>query len=598
MKKPIYYFWIFFFLYWLSLLSLSAQTNLIRINAGGPAQNYNGEVWTADQYFVGGQVYSNTKAIANTTQDQIYQSERFGNISYRIPALPGKYKINLHFAEIWFTASNERIFNVSVESQIVRTNIDLVALYGSATAGTMIADNVQVTDGFIDIVFTTLKDNAKVSGISIDKYPDDPLPPTDSIPCEICQTLVGPAGPKGDTGLTGPQGATGAQGPAGICPSCPPSGGSGVLQSQINARDYGVKCDGLNDDTEELQAAINATIAIDGKLIIPPSATGIGCKITNTLQIVPADGQTFIDIESWGHHGWQLNYSGPSNQPAVQIIGLKGGVIQGLRVRLMSGVSNSACFEIGTRLGGESTAGFTFINCDAELGDGVNNAGWRLGKVHQGDHADISQIMWVGCSAWGGGENKPANISGHIGWDVVGSNTLQLTWSGGGGNFCDKLVRCQAGGSMFFFGLGGSHNNIDFHLNSNNNFFIQGGRFEVGKTFLKCDNADGGISFHLSTVELGDYAPPNGRVFDIDRASSIIIDGLRMEGGNAKGAQTFYLGGYLGVGTFIVRGGAFHNVSDPFYTVNTPGKWRVSIQDVGKRGNSIHYSDSYFTNKP
>ena len=584
-------------------LTLLAQTTpVIKINAGGPAYNLAGELWAADQYFTEGRTYTNSNAIANTTQDQIYQTERFGPISYRIPASAGKYRVNLHFAEIWFNAANERLFNVVVESQFTRNNIDIFALYGANTAGVIVADNIQVTDGFIDIVFTTLKDNAKVSGISIDKYPDDPLPPTDSIPCEICQTLVGPAGPKGDkgdTGLTGPQGATGAQGPAGICPSCPPSSG-GAIQSTFNVWDYGARPDGGggNDDTDAIQAAINAAISVDGKVIIPSGPVGQGYKITRTLRIEPADGQCFIDIEAWGHHGWQIDYYGPSNEPAIQIIGLKGGVIQGLRVRLMSGVSNSACFEIGTRLGGESTAGFTFINCDAELGDGVNNVGWRLGKVHQGDHADISQIMWVGCSAWGGGENKPANISGHIGWDVVGSNTLQLTWSGGGGNFCDKLVRCQAGGSMFFFGFGGSHNNIDFHLNSNNNFFIQGGRFEVGKTFLKCDNADGGISFHLSTVELGDYAPPNGRVFDIDRASSIIIDGLRMEGGNAKGAQTFYLGGYLGVGTFIVRGGAFHNVSDPFYTVNTPGKWRVSIQDVGKRGTSIHYSDTYYNNKP
>jgi hypothetical protein len=77
-------------------------TNVIRINSGGPAQNFAGQAWVADQYFTGGTVYSTTNPISNTTQDQIYQTERFGNFSYAIPVgQAGTYAVDLHLAEIY-----------------------------------------------------------------------------------------------------------------------------------------------------------------------------------------------------------------------------------------------------------------------------------------------------------------------------------------------------------------------------------------------------------------------------------------------------------------------------------------------------------------
>ncbi len=82
--------------------STPTLTNVIRINSGGPAQNFGGEAWVADQYFTGGTVYSTTNPIANTTQDQIYQTERFGNFSYAIPVgQAGTYAVDLHLAEIY-----------------------------------------------------------------------------------------------------------------------------------------------------------------------------------------------------------------------------------------------------------------------------------------------------------------------------------------------------------------------------------------------------------------------------------------------------------------------------------------------------------------
>lgn len=601
MKKQLFWFWVFCLSIW--YYSSQAQTsNVIRINSGGPAQNYSGEVWTADQYFTGGQTYSTTAAIAGTTQDQIYQSERYGNVSYKIPVPAGKYKVNLYFAEIWWTASGQRVFSVAVENQFTRANIDLFQAYGNFNAAVIVADNIQVSDGFLDITLTTSKDNAKISGISVDKYTviEPPPTPTDTIPCEVCETMVGPAGPQGVQGLPGVQGIQGPkgdkgdtgpmgpQGPAGVCPSCPPTSGTGVTYREFNVLDYGAKGDGVNDDWQAIQNAWNAAVLVHGTVIIPPSLYGY--RITKTLKFYPPIQQAWASIRGSGHHGFQIQYAGPSGQAAVEIVGLKGGIIEGLKVRIMPGISNATCIDIGTSVAAESTSCFSFINCDAEMGNGQNNVGWRLGYLDGFTGSDISQILWLNCSAWGGGQ------PGQIGWDNVGHNTLQLTWNGGGGAFCDKLVRCNAGGSMYFFGLGGSHNNVDFELNSSNSFSITGGRFEVGKTFLK---STGNITMSIINIEIGDYNPPNGRVFDLNRACSILIEGLRMEGGSAKGNQTFFLGGGAPEkGSFFIRGGSIHNVSDPFYSEGQVGVYRVNIQDVGRRGSSIHYNDSYFTNKP
>jgi hypothetical protein len=147
--------------------------NLIRINTGGPAQNFGGEVWVADQYFTGGSLYSTAAAISNTTQDQIYQSERWGNMQYSIPVpAPGLYAVDLHFAEIYFNATGARVFNISIENnQFTRTNLDLIAEYGQNNeANVMRADNITVNDGVLNITFTSVVNNAKISGIAVGQY--------------------------------------------------------------------------------------------------------------------------------------------------------------------------------------------------------------------------------------------------------------------------------------------------------------------------------------------------------------------------------------------------------------------------------------------
>jgi Malectin domain len=75
----------------------------IRINCGStvPYTDSLGRAWSVDAFFAGGSAFaSGIGQIANTTDDVIYRSERFGEATYNIPVPPGTYDVVLHFAEI------------------------------------------------------------------------------------------------------------------------------------------------------------------------------------------------------------------------------------------------------------------------------------------------------------------------------------------------------------------------------------------------------------------------------------------------------------------------------------------------------------------
>ncbi|HMG91022.1 MAG TPA: glycosyl hydrolase family 28-related protein [Chryseolinea sp.] len=362
----------------------------------------------------------------------------------------------------------------------------------------------------------------------------------------------------------------------------------------FNIKHYGATGDGNTDDTKAIQEAINACIQAHGKLIIP--APDNFYKITNTLNIEPKapDIQVWMHVEGWGNRNFQIVYMGPSGKPAVKIIGLKGGIIEGMRVRIAHGINNVQCFDIGTSLQANSTSAFSFVNCDAELGDGINNKGWRLGYIDAGGGADISQIVWNNCTAWG---QEGKITPGQVGYENTGHNTLQLTWIGSGSVFCDRGVVATAGGSQFFFGYGASHNGTDFYISTSNQFSIYGGRFEVGKTFLQVTPASSHPSITISNSIISEYAPDNGRLIDFNRTGTLILDGVKIENANGRnhGANMIWLGGTTGQGNLHVRGGAFHS-SDPFFTVETAGRWRLKVEDVGKL-NANYESETYFANR-
>ncbi|MEL6981807.1 MAG: PKD domain-containing protein, partial [Actinomycetota bacterium] len=143
------------------------------INVGGASYvDSQNRTWDADNSFDGGRGYSRVIPIANTVDDPLYQSERYGNFTYSI-AVPanGCYQTSLHFAELWWGGfggggDGNRLFDVFIEDTMMLDDFDIHASFGPSTAGILSFDQ-DVADSTVDIEFVTEADNAKVSAIEI-----------------------------------------------------------------------------------------------------------------------------------------------------------------------------------------------------------------------------------------------------------------------------------------------------------------------------------------------------------------------------------------------------------------------------------------------
>lgn len=140
----------------------------VYINSGGSGYTDPQNVaWAADNGFAGGTAYSTANAIANTNSSPLYQTVRYGNFNYGIPVANGNYTVVLKFAEVYWTSAGQRVFNVGINGQTVLSNFDIVAQAGAAFKAVDKQFPVSVTNNQINIQFTSLRDNASVSGIAI-----------------------------------------------------------------------------------------------------------------------------------------------------------------------------------------------------------------------------------------------------------------------------------------------------------------------------------------------------------------------------------------------------------------------------------------------
>ena len=170
----------------------------IRVNAGGGGYtDPQGHVWSADYGYSAGNAYSNGNSISNTNAVTLYQSERWGSgvFQYQFGVPNGSYWVNLKFAEIYFTARGQRVFNVAINGQTVLSNFDIVANAGGPNIPCDRQFSTNVTNGQIVIQLTGVVQNPKISAIEI-------TPP--STPASAMSILVN----AGGASYTGSQGQT------------------------------------------------------------------------------------------------------------------------------------------------------------------------------------------------------------------------------------------------------------------------------------------------------------------------------------------------------------------------------------------------------
>jgi large repetitive protein len=132
--------------------------------------------FTADEFVSGGnQSGTNaniaTTGVANAAPMQVYQTNRFGNFTYTIPALTAgnSYTVRLHFAENYWSAAGKRQFNVAINGTSVLSNFDIFATAGGQNIAVVEPFTVTAnSSGQIVIAFTNgAHDNPQVNGIEV-----------------------------------------------------------------------------------------------------------------------------------------------------------------------------------------------------------------------------------------------------------------------------------------------------------------------------------------------------------------------------------------------------------------------------------------------
>lgn len=111
--------------------------------------------------------YPTSLLISGTDEDIIYQSEKYGMVTYKIRLQNGNYNVKLMFAENYFDQAGSRVFDVYLEQNRVIENLDIYSLVGKNAAYVCDITNVEVNDGLMDIQFGDKVNNALISGIII-----------------------------------------------------------------------------------------------------------------------------------------------------------------------------------------------------------------------------------------------------------------------------------------------------------------------------------------------------------------------------------------------------------------------------------------------
>lgn len=150
----------------------------VRINAGGEAfTDTNGDRWEADRNFTGGSVYQIDAQVAATKAAAALRTLRYGGFGYRIPMANGSYTVRLKFAELYFTAAQQRVFGVDLQGQAVLRNFDIFQAAGGFRQYIEREFPATVTNGQIQLDLVTQQEYPQVNAIEIVPAETGPVTP-------------------------------------------------------------------------------------------------------------------------------------------------------------------------------------------------------------------------------------------------------------------------------------------------------------------------------------------------------------------------------------------------------------------------------------
>ena len=183
----------------------------VYINCGGDDYTSSAKLsYQADNYFANGRVFqSSYLEIYDTDDPIIFQSNRYSPadgsaLLYEIPVADGDYTVVFHFAELVFGEVGKRQFDVTVESKLIWSNLDVFEEAGGKRIPLRKRRRTLVSDGSLSLRFDSLVSSAMISAIDVlwtkATGTDDSSPAASSLP--VSNPPVSPAaGPAFSTSV-------------------------------------------------------------------------------------------------------------------------------------------------------------------------------------------------------------------------------------------------------------------------------------------------------------------------------------------------------------------------------------------------------------
>ncbi len=107
--------------------------------------------------------------IANTDVPQVYRAQRRGIARYMVRVPAGRYRVTLLLAETRFHLGGQRRFDVTAEGVTVAENVDIAAHAGACTAMELVAEDILVEDGVLDVHFAAGRDSTLLCGMIVER---------------------------------------------------------------------------------------------------------------------------------------------------------------------------------------------------------------------------------------------------------------------------------------------------------------------------------------------------------------------------------------------------------------------------------------------
>ena len=143
----------------------------LRIKAGttAPLKDADGNTWLPEQGFTEGETTERPDLqIENTKTPELYRSEHYSMTAFSVKVPNGRYTVKLHFCETYdgITGPGQRVFSFNVMGHEFK-DFDVWVKAGGPRKAYVETVNVNVTDGKLDIGFTSNIENPQINAIEI-----------------------------------------------------------------------------------------------------------------------------------------------------------------------------------------------------------------------------------------------------------------------------------------------------------------------------------------------------------------------------------------------------------------------------------------------